>query len=299
MRIFKGHRGKIGANALTYSPDGSLLASGGEDGAVRFWDLAKGEEAFAFALHWHLVTGLGFLAGGRVLVSSSWDDTVRFWDVARRKQVKRFETDSGTNCLAVSRDGRQVAVAGAFTPSFNQSVHRWQFDAVPKPRFKTLPQIVFHENQIGAVAYSPDGRLLATGSADRTTRVWDLEEGVLRYRWTSRAWIQGVTFSPDGKTLAIAAGRQVSLRALDDGHEQTRLSNHRHTAMSVAWSPDRRLVVSGGKDGAVCCWDAALGRVAAIYRWKIGPVEAIAFSPDGMTAAAGGDGDIAVWDVDA
>src|SRR5262249_48585534 len=156
-----------------------------------------------------------------------------------------------------------------------------------------------HEEEIGYLAFSADGTLLASGSADCTTRVWDAVTGEERFRWKQRGWIRGLKFAPDGRALAAGAGRTVKVWDLTTGKERTTLAKgHRETIFTLAYSPDGRFLATGSKDGSVRFWDLTTGRDRA-FRWKIGEVHALAFAPDGMTAAAdGGGGDIVVWDVD-
>jgi WD40 repeat protein len=159
-----------------------------------------------------------------------------------------------------------------------------------------LPLVGAHDDQIGCLDFSPDGTLLASGAADSTTRLWDLATGAERFRWKHRAWIQGVKFAPDGKTVAAAAGRTVKLWDVATGRERASLGGgHRGTICTLAYSPDGRILGTVSKDGSVRFWDLTTGRDRA-FRWKIGDVHALAFAPDGLTAAAGGD--IVVWDVD-
>ncbi len=299
MMLLKGHGGKIGANALVYSPDGTRLASGAEDGTAIVWDLAAGKPGWIIHKHERLVTGIGWMLGGTVLATGSWDQTVRFWDVAKRKQIKKFDTIS-MNFLTASPDGLTAAAAGTsgwFTT--NERVHLFGAEAGTKVRVTRLSEVGDHDDQIGALAFSPDGKWLASGAADKTTRLWRLPDGEEGPRIKSRAWIQGLAFSPDGKKLAVAAGQMVKMHDALTGEELGVLARHRKQVLSVAFTPSGRTLMSGSKDGTVCCWDVALGKPGAVYRWKVGPVEAVTAAPDGMTAAAGGAEDVVVWDLDA
>jgi WD40 repeat protein len=208
--------------------------------------------------------------------------------------LRRFREEAGVNCLAVSADGSLVAAAGGGFLASGQAVSLW--DAKTYARLAPVGE---HDDEIGAVALSPDGRWLASGSADCTTLLWELPSGREAARLKHPAWVQGLAFAPDGGTLAVAVGRRVVLWDVRERRQRAALTGHRNTVLSVAFTPDGRALLSGSRDGSVRRWVLADGGRPANFRWKVGSVEAVVCAPDGMTAAAGGDsGTIVVWDLE-
>jgi WD40 repeat protein/uncharacterized protein YgiM (DUF1202 family) len=158
-----------------------------------------------------------------------------------------------------------------------------------------------HTGEIFALAFSPDDRLLASGSGDNVIRLWDYATGreVRSLRGHVGA-VRAVAFSPDGRQL-ISGGSDNTIRVWDaaSGQEQKALPNRFGATRAVAVSPDGQWIATGGDDGTVRIWDWAAGRETKAMKGRaVGIVFAVKFSPDGKTIASGGsDNLLHIWDL--
>ncbi len=175
-------------------------------------------------------------------------------------------------------------------------------------------QTLRHGDSVTSLAFSPDSKMLATGSWNYTVRLWDVNtrqelsrfEGLENKAQVMAFYrVQAVAFSPDGKTLAIAGDdNTVRLRESASGKELLTLAGHLGNVTSVAFSPDGRVLASGSADSTVRLWERSTGRELLTLKGHKGRVFSVAFSPDGKLLASGTDEDVAasdhtvkLWDV--
>jgi GTPase SAR1 family protein len=165
--------------------------------------------------------------------------------------------------------------------------------------FKLIYTLRGHEDVISRVAWSPDGKTLASGSYDKTICLWDLDTGKLRLTLKGHSSaVLSVAWSLDGMTVASGSyNDMVRLRDLNTGQSSLTLEGHSSFVYSVAWSPDGKTLASGSADRTIRLWDPYTGKLRLTLQGHSGPVSSVAWSPDGKTLASGSaDRTIRLWD---
>jgi WD40 repeat protein len=320
MRILKGHRGPI--RCLAYSPDGRTLASGGDDQAVRLWDLAGGEDRVLEG-HTDSVRAVVWAPDGKRVVSGGWDNRVHLWEYApppspmmrpwwwigtpdgndhdhlwqhshnQSRVLAGKAWSGGVWSLAFAPDGWSLVVGLGNGDGVLLWLSQRDQGTAPTP-------LTGHTWPINAVAFAPDGLHLATGSHDRTIRIWDSHWGRQQATLAGQQdWVRALAYAADGRTLASGGDDGIiKLWDVAAGRARASLGGHEGPIRHLAFTPDGRTLMSGSWDATVRLWDPVTGRPRAALDWKIGRVHCLAIAPDGMTAAAGADGSILVWDLD-
>ncbi len=282
------HEGE--ATSVAFSPDGRLLATGSQDGAVRLWDVATGAEIRRLSGHTAEVNAVAFSPDGSLVASASGDRTLRLWDTASGavRATLRGHT-GGVLALAFNDDGTLLA-----SGSVDKDIRLWGV-----PSGEPLMTLSGHRWLVVALAFSPDGSLLASGSWDNSVRLWRVADGTeIRVLRGHRNFVRAVTFSPDGATLASGSwDTTVRLWDVASGQERVTLSGHDGPVFSLAYSPDGLYLASASGDQTACVWDVREQREAFRLEGHRHNVVGVAFSPDGkVLATASHDRTARLWD---
>lgn len=294
IRRCAGHQ--TWGGSLAFSPDGRTLA-GGTDRFVRRWEVSTGQEIFIpDAGHNQRINRAAISPDGRLIATAGQDATLRIWDAATGRETRciALQSPQGLACVAFSPDGRTLAGGGN-----DRIVRLWNV-----ADGKEIHQLAAHNSMVCSLAFSADGRTLASASYsndDKSIRLWDVAEGKEIRRLTGHFQrLECVAFSSDGRTLASCSysnDTQLRLWEATTGKQVRALTGHPSGARCLAFSPDGRTVISGGYDHTVRLWEASTGRPRGQLDASANNVTSVAFSPTGRLAAAAVDRYVRIWNL--
>jgi WD40 repeat protein/tRNA A-37 threonylcarbamoyl transferase component Bud32 len=261
-----GHQDAV--DIVAVRPDGKVLASAGADG-VKLWDVATRKELHALPQ----AAAPAFSPDGKYLVTL-WRREMKLWDSATWKELRSWSYPERTilECVTFGPDSKWLAVG-----SRNAWVKVW--DVASWKEVRTLHGL---QGEVWSVAFSPDGRTLATGEggATGTVKLWEAATGkFVRVLPSTKEAISCVIFSPDGQTLAAAHANGLKLWDVGSGRELRSLPTPRASGRFVVFTPDGKGLVSAG--GVLRFWDLHALRAEVADRTLTGAVNRVAYSPDG------------------
>jgi RNA polymerase sigma factor (sigma-70 family) len=318
---------------LAFSPDGKYLASGGLDGTARIYDGVTFKETARFSDGNGAVHSVSFSPDSKTLATAG-EEKVHLWDLKSRKQLwsqmirgsyavfapdgksiavlargrtgilalldrekgeeqQTFNQGSEIVRVAFSPDGKRLAIAG------HTEVRLWDVTTGKEQRILQHP-LDPKRDYVGAVVFSPDGKLLATGSSDSHIRLWEAATGMLVNTLKGHSWwVTGLAFSPDGKTL-YSGNWDATVRRWEvaTGKEVPGPPGHAHD-VRIAYARDgSRLATSGGmRSNVVHLWDAQ-GKLVRTLKTDTSLLGPPALTGDGKRLATGHtDGSVKLWDV--
>ena len=299
-------------NAVAFTSNGKWAASGSGDGIIKIWDIFTGQNIAVMEHDGHIYD-LEFSASGKWLVSSSQDGTARVWDVAEGKEISRMFHGSFVTAVAFSPDEKWV-LSGGCDIFDSSTVCRSGTARVWEARTgKEVARINHDDGNISAVAFSPDGKLVASGGGlfSSNVRVWEASTGVvLSVMETSHEnGIWDIAFDSSG-SMVIAGGcdkrsgiknpcyfGSARIWDVETGAEVSRFS-HNGNVRSVAFSQDGSLAVLGGDEMIGRVWEVETGEEISQFHHQ-GIIFAVKFTLDRKKIiSAAADGTVRTWDIE-
>jgi serine/threonine protein kinase len=292
VRSMKGNADWV--NAVTFSPDGQYALSGGDNNAVKLWEVVTGNLVQTFEGLESQPISVALSPDGDFLVSESSDGVVQLWSVKEGTPIRVFERSSEAVLDATfSPDGTQV-ISGSGDAG---TLRLWDAQTGSTDlTFESHPEAIF------SLAFSPNGQYVLSGSGQSgTLQLWDAKTGqrIRKFTGTSKdaTYVFSVAFSPDGQyALSGTDDMCAHLWRVETGELLRTFDGHTGLVIAVAFSPDGQYVLSGSSDMKVQLWKVDTGNLGYVFEGEGQGVNAIAFSPDGRYVLSGSkDSDVKLW----
>jgi WD40 repeat protein len=268
---------------LSYQAGGRELVSGGSD-ACQVWLTNSGRQRTVFPLA-PPIYGVALAPDGRTMVTREG----QLWDLAAGKARAQLEMPNGVLSVAYSPDSRWTALG------YKDAAGKNIIKVLDVPRGAVHATFLEHRGDVVSLAFASGGKILASGSADGTVKLWDLSRKKARFTKSTGSGT-AVAFAPGGKTLAAAGALGVIWRwDVSDGKEQGPPLRQASAVWALTYSPDGKTLAAAGYQ--LKLWDLDRNQVRAECVGFLQRIYAVAYAPDGHSLAGGGDDSlIRFWD---
>jgi WD40 repeat protein len=307
LKSFKGHEDWI--HGIAFSLDGTLLASASDDKTISLWHLSltssqddassreiEVSRISTFRGHRYGVRSVCFTPDGNILASCSDDGSIKLWHIDGTEPRTLEGHSGGVRSICFSPDGQTLASA-----SDDNTIKLWKLDGTlintaNYDEHSNAKQSLANKNAICTVKFSPQGDTLASGSADGTVMLWNLDGSVKEFFNGHRSSVKSVSFNPEGDMLASAsADGDLKLWQLD-GTEIETFHGHGGGVQGIGFSKDGKKIVSGSSDKTIRIWQID-GISKKTIKGHDDWVWGVAYSKDGkFLASVSADKTVIIWD---
>jgi WD40 repeat protein/serine/threonine protein kinase len=328
IKVWDVHTGKVVLEikeapgvvlALAFSPNGKQIVCGCEDNAVRVWNTQTGQVVYSMKGHTHSVVSVAYSPDGTKILSGSLDGTLRLWDAISGKEIGTLKGHHGpVRAISFSPDGKKI-VSG----SGDKTLKIWQIDssvgmltlagtlaghqhAATVLGFVNLAQkdsdpekmtLTGHKHAVTAVAYSPDGKWIASGSLDNTIKIWDSQNGFEARSFNGHTGeVSCVAFVTGAKQI-VSGSQDNTIKIWETQLDQPNLKGHVRPVTGVAYSPDNTCLASASKDNTLKIWNILRGEELRTLTGHTDVVTSLAFIPNSKRIVSGSyDKSVRIWD---
>ena len=295
-------------STAAFSPDGTQIAIGYRNGPARLWRIFSEsiEAELPAFLQGGPATRVTFSPDGKLLATSGWNNEAILWDVDTRTVRFTFKHEDTVRVVLFSPDGRRLA-----TGSLDATTKLWDVETGRQVRSFAHPDYhrplafpsghteIYNEGGIRCVAFSPDGKFLATGGMyrDRDVKLWDIEQGEQRWSITFEESAKSITFSPDGRYIATHfAADVVHVLRIEDGtavpfdlntekwigrSERKPPAEHTSEGVRVSFSPNGKHLINLGANNTIRVRNIETGVEVKTLVGTNGYTQTIGLSPEG------------------